>query len=156
MMMMVFSCSFETLCKCWWRLWMQPLHTMFAASNLMISSWPSRKSSSSLLLLYSKLLSERGCNSRQPYWLWLFFCWQVWSQTCSAAAQSLWRLRNHSNLCCRFPIQVLKHLCNAAAESNRLSCASRISSYITVQMKLQPEVSLLLTQNIKTKKTKVS
>lgn len=33
-------------------------------------------------------------------------CWQVWSQTCSAATQSLWCPGNHPHLCCRFPVQV--------------------------------------------------
>lgn len=51
MMMMILSCSFVTLCKCWWRLWMRPLHTTYAASNPMTSRWPSRELSSQLLCM---------------------------------------------------------------------------------------------------------
>lgn len=34
--------------------------------------------------------------------------WQVWPETCGAAAESLWRPGDDPHLCCRFPVQVLK------------------------------------------------
>lgn len=69
--MMVLSCSFVTLCKCWWRLWTQPLRIMSAASNPMTSRWPSRESRNEFI--FSKPPSQvLRCNSWWPYWLWLF------------------------------------------------------------------------------------
>ena len=64
MTIMVLPCSFVTLYKCWWTLWMRLLHIMCAASNPMTSRWPSRMYLSSLFLSkVACILSSRSCGT---------------------------------------------------------------------------------------------